>query len=130
MSPHLLIWLPLAWLLPALLGHALGWSGLWGGAALPDLLWPLPVAGGALHVPSFVLCAVLVKLLPGASDRVAARLQALLLGLALALALWLLRLDGMWVSWRSTTGFMPPVPEACSGGPRPSFQADGPGAGR
>lgn len=101
MSPHLLIWLPLAWLLPALLGHALGWSGLWGGAALPDLLWPLPVAGGALHVPSFVLCAVLVKLIPGASDRVAARLQALLLGLALAGLLWLLRLDGMWVSWRS-----------------------------
>lgn len=101
MSPHLLIWLPLAWLLPALLAHALGWSGVWGGAALPDLLWPLPVAGGALHVPSFVLCAVLVKLIPGASDRMAVRLQALLLGLALAGLLWLLRLDGMWVSWRS-----------------------------
>lgn len=101
MTALLLIWLPLAWLLPALLASVSGWSGVWGGAALPDLLLPWLLSGGVLHVPSFVLCAVLVKLIPGASDRGAARMQALLLGVALAGLLWLLKLDNMWVSWRA-----------------------------
>lgn len=101
MPSRLLIWLPLAWVLPALLASALGGSGVWGGPALPDLLVPVPVAGGALHVPSFVVCGALVWLVPTAGTQSAWRLQALLLGLALAGLLWLLKLDAMWVSWRA-----------------------------
>lgn len=45
-----------AWLSPALIAGALGWTGIWGtGSALVEFLIPVPVAGGALHVPSFLV---------------------------------------------------------------------------
>lgn len=50
-----------AWLTPALIAGALGWSGIWGtGSALVEFLLPLPVAGGVLHVPSFVLAVAVI----------------------------------------------------------------------
>lgn len=54
---HYLI-LILAWITPAVIAEALGWSGIWGGgSALGDYPTPIPVAGGVLHVPSFVVAA-------------------------------------------------------------------------
>jgi hypothetical protein len=43
-------WLVFAWVLPAAIAGALGWSGIWGStSAFTDYLLPLPVAGGFLH---------------------------------------------------------------------------------
>ncbi|MDJ0748202.1 MAG: hypothetical protein QNJ11_01900 [Woeseiaceae bacterium] len=51
----------LAWITPAVIAGALGWSGIWGaGSALGDYLIPIPVAGGALHVPSFLVAAAFI----------------------------------------------------------------------
>lgn len=50
-----------AWITPALIAGALGWSGIWGtGSALVEYLIPLPVAGGALHVPSMAAAAAVI----------------------------------------------------------------------
>lgn len=80
----------LGWLAPALLAEALGWRGIWGGgSALVDYLIPIPVAGGALHVPSFVLMLMAVHRAPNWSPRTAGRLRALALGAAVTAALML-----------------------------------------
>ncbi len=74
----------LAWVVPPLFAGALGWRGVWGsGSALVDYLIPIPVAGGALHVPSFVLLLVLVAWGPQLSAKAAGRARALALGAAL-----------------------------------------------
>jgi len=53
--------LMLAWITPALVAGMLGWTGIWGtGSALVEYLLPAPIAGGFLHVPSFVVAACLV----------------------------------------------------------------------
>jgi hypothetical protein len=81
----------LAWVLPPLIAGALGWRGVWGsGSALADYLIPIPVAGGALHVPSFVLLLVLVASGPQLSAKAAGRARALALGAALTGAVLLL----------------------------------------
>lgn len=81
----------LAWMLPPLIAGALGWRGVWGsGSALVDYLIPIPVAGGALHVPSFVLLLVLVVRGPQLSAKAAGRARALALGTALTGAVLLL----------------------------------------
>jgi len=81
----------LAWTMPPLIAGALGWRGVWGsGSALADYLIPIPVAGGALHVPSFVLLSVLVALGPRLSAKAAGRARALALGAALTGAVLLL----------------------------------------
>ncbi len=93
MSPRLISWLLIAWTLPALIAAALGWRGIWGsGSAFTDYLMPLPVAGGALHVPSFIVATVAVALLPTLGAAGAARVRALLIGMALAGVLFLLNL--------------------------------------
>ena len=57
---HVLI-LVLAWITPAAIAGALGWSGIWGaGSAFGDFLVPIPVAGGVFHVPSFVIAAGII----------------------------------------------------------------------
>ena len=74
----------LAWVVPPLIAGALGWRGVWGsGSALVDYLIPVPVAGGALHVPSFVLLLLLVAWGPQLSAKAAGRARALALGAAL-----------------------------------------------
>ena len=88
-----LSWWLIAWSLPALIAAALGWRGIWGGgSAFTDYLMPLPVAGGALHVPSFLVATVAVALLPTLGAAGAARVRALLIGMALAGVLFLLNL--------------------------------------
>jgi len=48
----------LAWITPAAIAGAMGWSGIWGtGSAFAEYLIPVPVAGGVFHVPSFVIAA-------------------------------------------------------------------------
>ncbi len=89
-----LLWTVVAWPLPALVAGAAGWRGVWGGtSALGDYLIPVPVAGGMLHVPSFIVCALVVVHMPGLSLVGAARLRALLIGLALAGLTLLLKSD-------------------------------------
>jgi hypothetical protein len=81
----------LAWVVPPLIAGALGWRGVWGsGSALVDYLIPMPVAGGALHVPSFVLLLVLVARGPQLSGQAAGRARALALGAALTGAVLLM----------------------------------------
>lgn len=49
------LWAVVAWITPAAIAGALGWKGIWGsGSAFADYLIPLPVAGGVLHLPSFI----------------------------------------------------------------------------
>ncbi|MDP1536625.1 MAG: hypothetical protein Q8L95_05530 [Burkholderiales bacterium] len=105
-KPRLLLWALIAWPLPALIAAALGWKGVWGsGSALLDYLIPVPVAGGVLHVPSFVVAGVVVLLLPGLDAAGAARLRALLIGGALAGALWLLNLHDLWLAQQTGMKF-------------------------
>lgn len=97
-------WALLAWPLPALVAGALGWKGVWGsGGALVDYLIPIPVAGGVLHVPSFTICGLIVMAMPAAGDAAAARMRALLIGLAAAGLLMLLRLDDVWLAWQTSS---------------------------
>lgn len=63
-----LVWTLIAWPLPALIAGALGWEGVWGsGSALVDYLIPIPVAGGSLHVPSFLFCGLAAARMPSMS---------------------------------------------------------------
>ena len=51
----------LAWITPAAIAGALGWSGVWGtGSAFLDYLIPFPVAGGIFHLPSFAVAAAII----------------------------------------------------------------------
>ena len=64
--------------MPALIAGALGWKGVWGsGSALADFLIPIPVAGGVLQVPTFLVRGLIVFLMPSTSDETAARMRAL-----------------------------------------------------
>lgn len=81
----------LAWLAPPLIAGASGWRGVWGSnSAFVDYLIPVPVAGGALHVPTFALLLVLVAQAPSLSARTAGWARGLVLGAALTAALLLL----------------------------------------
>lgn len=85
---RVLLWSLLAWPLPALVAGGAGWKGVWGsGSALVDYLIPLPVAGGALHVPSFALATVAVALMPRLKAIEIQRARFLALGAAIAGAL-------------------------------------------
>ena len=82
---RLIPWILIAWPMPALIAGALGWKGIWGsGSALFDFLIPIPVAGGALHVPSFVVCGLIVLNMRFAEEESAARMRAFLIGAVLA----------------------------------------------
>lgn len=103
---RLFLWILIAWPLPALIAGVLGWEGIWGsGSALLDYLIPIPVAGGAFHVPSFVVAGVIVLLMPGLSPAGAARLRALLIGAVLAGVLWLLNLHDLWLAQQTGEKF-------------------------
>ena len=68
----------------------LGWKGIWGsGSVLIEYLIPIPVAGGVLHVPSFVLAALVVMSARNLPERV----QQLLPVLAFAVCLFALCLQ-------------------------------------
>ncbi len=79
----LVSWALFAWITPAALAGALGWTGIWGsGSAFADYLMPLPVAGGALHLPSFLVVSALLLTQPWAG-----RAGGLVYGVLLAGAL-------------------------------------------
>jgi hypothetical protein len=97
-----IFWVLLAWPLPAVVAGALGWRGIWGsGGALTDFLIPIPVAGGVLHVPSFVICGLIVMAMPSAGEATAGRMRAFLIGMLLAGLLMLLRLDDLLLAWQT-----------------------------
>ncbi len=90
---RLMLWILIAWPLPALIAGALGWKGVWGsGSAFVDYIIPIPVAGGVLHMPSFALSTIALFLLPSLGQAGASRLRALILGVGMAGVLWLLKL--------------------------------------
>ena len=101
---RLLPWLLIAWPLPARIAGAFGWTGVWGsGSALLEFLIPRPVAGGVLHVPSFVVCGLIVLNMHSAGDATAARMRAFLIGAAVAGLLLLLRLDHVYLAMRTSS---------------------------
>ncbi len=101
---RLILWTLIAWPLPALAAGALGWHGVWGsGSALADYLIPIPVAGGVLHVPSFVVCGLIAWNMPSASPEAVGQLRALLIGIALAGLLLVLRLDDILLAARTNS---------------------------
>lgn len=83
MNRRLLVFIPwaiLAWVTPAAIAGALGWKGVWGSDdAFADYLIPVPVAGGVLHLPSFILVSVVLATQPWAG-----RLGGYVRGLLLA----------------------------------------------
>jgi len=94
------IWATGAWITPALVAGALGWKGIWGStSAFGDYLVPLPIAGGALHVPSFALALLAVKLWPRLPPGVAGLLRGTCLGTALVGAAMLVDLDDVALAW-------------------------------
>lgn len=103
----MLLWFLVAWPLPAVVAGALGWEGIWGsGGALTDYLVPIPVAGGALHVPSFALCTLAVYLAPSLGAVGAGRVRAALVGVALVGLLWLLKLPELLLARQTGSTFI------------------------
>lgn len=95
-------WLVLAWPLPAVIAGAMGWSSVWGSSsALVDYLIPIPVAGGALHVPSFLVCGAILWHMPNVSAIAVGHMRAFLLGVALAGVLLLLKTDVIWLAYKT-----------------------------
>jgi hypothetical protein len=79
-----LLFLLLAWPVPALIAGALGWKGVWGsGAALVDYLMPIPVAGGVFHTMTFFGVSALLL----SQKAWPAPLQGLMRGVLLGLSL-------------------------------------------
>ena len=94
---RLALWLIVAWVTPAILAGVLGWSGIWGGSgAFGDYLIPIPVAGGALHVPSLVVVTGLLLGVHGSS--MGAWSRPLLIGVSLVAALMMLDLEDLYLS--------------------------------
>jgi hypothetical protein len=101
-----ILWFLIAWPLPALIAGAMGWAGVWGsGSALGDYLFPIPVAGGVLHVPSFLVCSAIVWNMPKVSALAVGHMRAFLLGVALAGVLLLLKVDAIWLSYKTQSSF-------------------------
>lgn len=60
-----LLWGVIAWVTPAAIAGTLDWNGIWGaGNAFADYLIPVPIAGGFLHLPSFVLVSSILLTQP------------------------------------------------------------------
>jgi len=92
------VWLVVAWLLPAVIAGALGWSGVWGNSsAFVDYLLPLPVAGGFLHLLTFGGIIGLLVLSRGFPDALRRLVPAVLAGLALAGAVMLADLGSLYL---------------------------------
>lgn len=60
------LFLFLIWFTPAMIAGMLGWSGIWGsGNAFTEYLIPLPVAGGAFHIPGLIISFIALRTLNG-----------------------------------------------------------------
>jgi hypothetical protein len=85
-----------------MIAGAMGWSSVWGsGSALGDYLIPIPVAGGALHVPSFLVCSAILWNMPRVSALAAGHMRAFLLGVALAGVLLPLKVNAIWLAYNT-----------------------------
>jgi hypothetical protein len=73
------------WITPAIIAGVLGWRGIWGGtSAFADYLIPIPVAGGVMHVPSFVIACIVILNLKKYPESFARMMSLLALGIFLA----------------------------------------------
>lgn len=92
---RLLLWIVVAWPVPALFAGALGWRGVWGSdSAFVDYLIPVPVAGGAFHTVTLLAttaCLLLQRQVPPALAGLA---RGVLLGIALAAGTFLFDVQG------------------------------------
>ena len=80
----LVLWISLAWVTPAAIAGALGWKGVWGsGSAFVDLILPLPITGGMLHVITLGAVTVVLATQPW-SWRIGGYARTLLLAGAMA----------------------------------------------
>jgi hypothetical protein len=87
------LWAVVAWITPAAIAGALGWKGIWGsGSAFADYLIPVPVAGGVLHLPSFIVVSLILFTQPWAG-RLGGHVRGILLAGALVGIATLLDLD-------------------------------------
>jgi hypothetical protein len=87
------LWALVAWVTPAAIAGALGWKGVWGsGSAFADFLIPIPVAGGVLHLPSFIGVSLVLFTQPWAG-RLGGHVRGFLLAGALVGVAVLLDLD-------------------------------------
>jgi len=82
------------WLTPAVLAAFIGWPGVWGsGSAFGDLLLPIPISGGILRLPSFLVALVILRAYSRLPSQTAALIRALCLAAALAGAVMLIDLE-------------------------------------
>ena len=98
------VWTVVAWITPAAIAGALGWKGIWGsGSAFADYLIPVPVAGGVLHMPSFVAVSLILFSQPWVG-RLGGHVRGILLAGALVGIATLLDLDKLQLA--ATTDMM------------------------
>ena len=96
----------LAWITPAIIAGTLGWSGIWGaGSALGDYLIPIPVAGGVLHVPSFLVAASIIVF--GRHLPIAIIRHLSVFAFALSIAAISLQMDFQRINWWLFTDYQP-----------------------
>lgn len=101
----------------------LGWSGIWGtGSALVEYLIPVPVAGGFLHVPSFVVATGII-LISRRSTGLAFRYLPVLAFSTLAVALSLMLEFDRLHAWLFTDYQPPGSPFRLDGNPLLLFVA-------
>ncbi len=88
-----ILWAVVAWIAPAAIAGALGWKSIWGsGSAFADYLIPVPVAGGVLHLPSFIAVSLILFTQPWAG-RLGGHVRGILLAGTLIGIATLLDLD-------------------------------------
>ncbi|CAG0986121.1 hypothetical protein MTYP_02024 [Methylophilaceae bacterium] len=87
------LWAVVAWITPAIIAGMLGWKGIWGsGSAFADYLVPVPVSGGAFHLPSFIAVSLILFTQPWAG-KLGGYVRGILLAGALVGIATLLDLD-------------------------------------
>lgn len=97
------LWAVVAWITPAAIAGALGWKGIWGsGGAFADYLIPVPVAGGVLHLPSFIVVSLILFTQPW-SERLGGYVRGILLAGTLVGIATLLDLDKLQLAATTDT---------------------------
>ncbi len=108
MSRRLLLalWLGFAWVAPAAIAGALGWKGVWGGgSAFVDLILPLPITGGMLHVITLAAVTAVLATQPW-PWRIGGYARTLLLAGAMAALAMLLDAGGLLLAITGDTSLI------------------------
>ena len=96
-------WALLAWFAPAAVAGAFGWTSIWGsGSAFAELLIPIPMGTGVLHIPSFVVASLILVTQPW-PGRLGGCARGVLVAGALAGVLALLDLGALHVAATTDT---------------------------